>query len=164
MLNNVWVPSFIHIWLYTLTYSLRGLVFEPLVQFACDVDVSHPSWIHHQNFRPIISCVPSFVRCKSTSQTLSYRTARWREIHKPYLLKALALSLIRKCDLLHSIAFWCYCCYYYYYCVIHSGFSRDPRHLSEDRCTSLWFFLCPAVSLASNKLWLNCQTPNYGTF
>jgi hypothetical protein len=30
-------------------------------------------------------------------------------------------------------------------------------------CPFLWCFLCPAVSLASDKLWLSCQLPNYGT-
>lgn len=95
---------------------------------------------------------------KSTSPTLSFRAGEWREIHYPFLSEALALSLSKKCDLLLSMAFCCY-----YYCVIHSGFPGNPRHQLADRCPSLWFFLCPAVSLASDKLWLSCQLTNYRT-
>lgn len=120
--------------------------------------LSHTAQSHHQNFGPILSCVPGCETLKSTSHTVSFIAGGQREIRDFILPDAQALSLIKTCDLLRSMAF----CYSYYY-VIPCGFPRDPYHQSSDRCPSLWFFLCPAVSLASDKQWLSCQLPNYRT-
>lgn len=88
---------------------------------------------------------------------LILQSRRMEGDHDPILPEARALSLIQKCDLL-SMAF-CYSCSY----VIPRGFPWEPHHPSSDRCPSLQFLLCPAVSLASDKQWLSCQLPNYRT-
>lgn len=105
---------------------------------------------------PSLAVGLAFETLKSTSLTLSFIAGGRGEIHDLSLPEAQALSLIKKCDL-GSMAF----CYSYY--AIPCGFPRDPDHQLSDRCPSLWFFLCPAVSLASDKQWLSCQLPNYRT-
>lgn len=88
---------------------------------------------------------------------LILQSRRMEGDHDPIPPKARALSLIQKCDLL-SMAF----CHSFSY-VIPRGFPWEPHHPSSDRCPSLRFLLCPAVSLASDKQWLSCQLPNYRT-